>query len=855
MTQPKNFRLMTGLTIALIWLSPAVLAQEAPVIKALHTDQSIEIDGKLTEKVWQGEGYPYLIQLEPREGAAPTERTRVYIAYDAEGLYVAGICYHTGADSIAGGIGRRDEEIESDWFWFWIDPNRDFQNGFGFAVNPDGSIIDQKLYQDIYSDNDWDGLWQAAAVKKQDRWTFEMAIPFSQLRFSRQAEYVWGVNFMRYILSNAEENYFALVPKEENGFVSRFGTLRGLQDITPPARLFITPYTMGKVVYDPDISGSAFTAKRKYHRNLGVDIKYGLTGNLTLDLAINPDFGQAEVDPAQINLSAFETYYQEKRAFFMEGSDIFQFGANPAGGTWGCYWYSPDIFYSRRIGRAPSGINLTGGETYTPEQTTILGAAKVSGKVDKWSLGSISALTEREYALVKSSGSQSKKAIEPLSYYGVYRGLREFNQGDQGLGFMVTQVNRDNHTAYLDQRNNRQAYVGGLDGWHFFGDNRDYAFMGHAAWSMVAGSRARILNLQQSSTHYFQRPDFQSAELDSNRNQLSGFMGRFGFKKMRGQFTGQAALGIISPGFNTNDLGFSSRNNVYNMHVVGGYRWLVPSNWYHRIGFNLMTSRNYDFDGNLLFRQFYGSGYWVMPTYHVISASLQLTPAGLDLYATRGGPIMAYPGYLNGSVNFQTDSRQVIQITTGFSGQSVTDGGYYYRFNLGLVGRPSPSLRLSISANRTWAEDHHQWVYNQMDAATPFGYHHIFASILQDQLSATFRIDWGVTPTLSIQGYFQPFIAVGDYHHFKELTEAQTYNYAPYDFILFDPDFNFKSFRANLVIRWEYLPGSILYLVWTQDRDNYSHPGNFGLRRDMGDLLHSESTDIFFLKASYTFQK
>lgn len=820
-------------------------------IMAIRTDELIIVDGVLTESVWQREGYSQLIQRNPLEGEDPTEESEVFIAYNEQGLYVAGKCYHTGRDSISGGIARRDEHIESDWFWFWLDADNDRQSGLGFAVNPDGSIIDQKLYQDIYQDDDWDGIWETKAQKNGDHWSFEMFIPFNQLRFNRSENYVWGVNFMRYILANAESDYFCMVPKEENGFVSRFGRLEGIQGIKPPARLFISPYVAGKITDSPGLQQSAFYSRKRYGKNMGLNVKYGITGNLTLDLAINPDFGQAEVDPAVINLSAFETYYSEKREFFIEGSDIFRFGTNPAGGTWGCYWSDPYLFYSRRIGRRPQAAPLHSGEIYIPENTTILGAAKISGKMGNWSVGSINGVTQREYGLVDSSNYRFKEAVEPLTYYGVYRGLREFNEGDQGLGFMITGTARSQEQRNLQLTNNDNALVAGIDGWSFIGSQRDWAFMGKMAFSRLTGTRERIFRLQQSSNHYFQRPDYETVSLDSNRTTLGGWMGRLGFKKMRGKLTGHMALGIISPGFNVSDLGYSQRTNLINAHIVMGYRWLHPTTWYRSISFNLMTSQNRDFDGNLLFRQVYGTINYMLPNYYSMGISIQRTPDGLDHHLTRGGPIMSYPGYLSTYVSFNTDQRKNIVLSSSYNDQTIDDGSFYRSVDLSLLYKPNTSLHLTFSLDRTWVVDDHQWVANIDDPAADFGSHYIFATIKQERLSTTLRADWGITPTLSVQAYFQPFLAVGNYYGFKELAEARTYKYFPYEFKGNNPDFNFKSFRANVVLRWEYLPGSLVYLVWTQNRTNYDYPGEFRPGRDFKALFREQGSNIFFLKMSY----
>lgn len=842
--------IFSGICLFNITLIQAESARQ--IITATKTNKKLNIDGQLIEAIWQRPGFSNLIQLDPIEGALPTEKTEVFLAYDNQGLYVGGKCYHSGKDSISGGIARRDEYIESDWFWFWLDADNDRQSGFGFAINPDGSIIDQKLYQDIHHDDDWDGIWKSAAKKNGNYWSFEMFIPYNQLRFNKAKEYEWGVNFKRYILSNAENNYFSMVPKEENGFVSRFGKLNGIKNIEPPPRLFISPYIAGKLTNSPELKGSAFKNKKRFGNNFGLNIKYGITGNLTLDLAINPDFGQAEVDPAVINLSAFETYYSEKREFFIEGSDIFSFGTNPAGGTWGCYWNDPALFYSRRIGRQPNAYPKHNGEHYIPEQTSILGAAKVSGKIGKWSVGSINSVTQREYALTDSAGTRFKEPVEPLTYYGVYRGLREFNKGEQGLGFILTGTVRNQDRTNLQLVNNDQAFVSGVDGWSFFGPNRDYAFIGKLAFSHLAGTKARIVRIQESSNHYYQRPDFDVVSLDSSRTSLSGWMGRFGFKKMRGQFTAQTVLGLISPGFNVNDLGFSRMTNVINGHLVLGYRWLHPTKYYRNISLNVMTSQNRDFDDNLLFRQVYGTIYYLLPNYYSISANIQRTPDGLDHYQTRGGPIMGYPGYMNSYISIRTDQRKKIVLGSSYSNKTIDDGGYSRSTDVSLTYKPEASIRLTFSVSRSWIIDKNQWVTNINDLIGEYGAHYIFATIQQDRFSTTLRADWGITPTLSLQGYFQPFLATGDYYGFKELKKARTYKYSAYEYDG-DPDFNFKSFRGNLVLRWEYSPGSRLYLVWTQDRANYEHPGIYNPGRDLKTIFREDANNIFMLKVSYMF--
>ncbi|MBL7073819.1 carbohydrate binding family 9 domain-containing protein [candidate division KSB1 bacterium] len=834
-----------------------VFAEEhsIPTINAVRTEEEIIIDGLLNESIWQGEGYSDLIQKNPIEGAPPTEKTSVHIAYNDQGLYIGARCYHSGSDSIQGGLARRDKSVQSDWFWFWIDPDKNGHNGFGFAVNPDGSIIDRKLFQDIHYDNDWDGVWEAAAKKHENVWTVEMLIPYNQLRFDKKDEYVMGINFMRYILKNAEYDYFVMVPKKETGFVSKFGLLKGIKGIEPPSRFQIMPYTMAKAYDLSEDKDSPFYDDNKYMQNIGIDLKYGITGNLTLDLTMNPDFGQAEVDPAQINLSAFETYYSEKRTFFIEGSEIFSFGDNPAGGLWGCYWAEPDIFYSRRIGRNPKGEASHEGFEDRPEQTTILGAAKITGRIGDWSVGSVSAVTDREFARVDSSGIRFKEEIEPRSYYGVLRSSKEFSKGNQGLGFIMTGVTRDLRTQGLKQIYNRNAFVYGMDGWSFLDKAREWAFIGKFAHSYADGTKERILDLQQESGHYYQRPDFDYISLDSNRTSLSGSMARFGLLKTKGNVSFQSALGIISPGFDTNDLGFSWFTNVINMHVVGGYSWFQPTNWFRRSSINLMISRNYDFDGNKLFQQYYFTGHITFLNYWGIHSSLQITPDGLDLFDTRGGPAIAYHGYQYMNLGFYSDDRKKVRVYGSMSYRAVNDGAYSRDFDIDFVYNPSPSIKLTLSANLYKELDHQQWVDNIADssAVSTYDTKYIFSDLDETIRSGTIRLDWGFTPRLSFQMYIQPYIAVGHYSHFKELMEGGTYHFKEYDYQESNPDFNYKSFKANMVLRWEYRPGSLIYLVWTQNRENDDRPGVYNLKDDIQSLRDEDSDNIFLVKLNYLF--
>jgi len=413
-----------------------VQAEETPSLQAIRTDSPISVDGKLLEAVWQASGFSGFLQSEPDDGAPASEQTVVWIAYDEENLYVAARLYDHEPEGIVSRLGRRDDEIESDWFTFAVDPYFDRRSGFQFEVNPSGSIRDGTLFNDEGKDFTWDGVWESAAQIDDEGWTVEIKIPYQQLRFKEKSFYTWGVNFIRLIKRKNEKCYYSWISREESGYVSRFAQLGGIQGIQPRRPIEILPFTVGKAQYSPAVAGNPFRTGSEYSGNLGFDLRASLQTNLTLNITANPDFGQVEVDPAVINISDLETYYAEKRPFFIEGNDIFRFGYGGANVVRNLGWRNPALFYSRRIGRSPQGYASGPGYSDTPDWTTILTAAKMTGKIGKgWNLGVLSAVTQREFAAVDYFGERTKQEIEPFSTYGVIRAQKEFVEGFSGLGF------------------------------------------------------------------------------------------------------------------------------------------------------------------------------------------------------------------------------------------------------------------------------------------------------------------------------------------------------------------------------------------------------------------------------------
>ncbi len=856
------------------------------VIQAVHVNEPMDIDGNLSERVWQHQGYSAFFQREPHEGKPASERTEVIIAYDEDALYVGARLFDSSPDSIMQTLGRRDVFVTADWFGIYIDPYYDRRSGYFFGVSAGGTIIDGVLYNDDWDDETWDGVWEGEAKVNGDGWTVEMRIPFSQLRFHHEDQYRWGVNFRRDIGRKNEISYVVYTPLKESGFVSRFPDLVGMSDIMPSNQVEILPYVNTKAEYLNTAPGDPFNDGSRFLAGGGIDMKVGLGSNLTLDGTVNPDFGQVEVDPAVINLSDVETFYPEKRPFFVEGATIYEFGYGGASSNWGFNWSSPSIFYSRRIGKAPSGSLPDHDYADVPAGTRIIGAAKVTGKLEgNWNIGTAHALTARESARIYSSGTSTKAEVEPLAYYGIARAQKEFNEGRQAIGGIATLTSRKLNGSRLQDEMNSEALVGGLDGWTFLDDDKTWVVTGWAAATHVRGSQERILSLQQSSQHYYQRPDASHVSVDSTATSLSGFAGRFALNKQKGNIIANAAFGVVSPGFDVNDLGFQWRTDFLNMHVGGGYQWTEPGSIFRRAEVMTALFQNYDFGGNLVWRGVWARGWGEFHNFWGVNVHFAYNPHTYDNRRTRGGPVMlTLPGREYG-VSLYTDSRKKLSFDVGFFSYHRTDEPSY-EFDLGLEWRPTPALTFRFSPWLSLDRTRAQWVANVEDsyATATYGSRYVFAVIDQTTLAASIRLNWTFTPQLSLQLYAQPLIASGDYYQFKELSRPRTFDFLMYGeggstiteqrdangalvsyeidpdgggpaspFVIDNPNFNIRSLRGSAVLRWEFRRGSVIYFVWTQNRSDYENTGDFRFRQSMSRLIDAKADNIFMIKMSYWF--
>ncbi|MBN1222785.1 MAG: carbohydrate binding family 9 domain-containing protein [Candidatus Aminicenantes bacterium] len=847
---------------------------------AFKLEQSIEIDGLLRETAWQGEGYGNFTQSDPKDGALPSENSRVWVAYNDDALYIAARLEDTQPQKITKRLGRRDDFVDSDWFILSIDPYFDRRSGYKFAVNPAGSICDWALHNDVWEDPTWDGVWDWAARIHEQGWNVEIKIPYHQLRFPKKENYTWGINFQRIIKRKNEKDGFVWIPKEENGFVSRFALLEGIRGIHPGRHIEISPYTVVKIHSSPAEPDNPFRTGTSLDGNLGFDLKAGLKTNFTLDATINPDFGQVEVDPAVVNLTAFETYYQEKRPFFIEGANIFRFGEGGVNSLSAVNWQNPIFFYSRRIGRPPQGNTLRTGFTDFPDRTTIVGAFKLAGKLaQEWNVGFISALTSREYATILNLEDRIQEEVEPLSYYGAFRAQKEFLQGRHGLGFITTAVLRDPRTDSLSNILPEQSFSLAVDGWTSIDADRKWVVSGWLGGTYVTGSRSAILRLQQSSLHYFQRPDATHLELDPQATSLSGWAGRISLNKQRGNIIFNSAFGMISPGFDVNDMGFQLLwSDVINAHIVFGYQWFHPGKVFRNASIALAPYITSDFGPNLsdsgLIAMINGQflNYWGFQTITGLSVK------NWDRNLTRGGPLAEKPALVTFRTTLYSDNRQPVVFLMSSEYTTMTNRSHLWNQNLSLEWKPSSNFSLSIGPQYGYNRIVTQWVTRIDDPVMTetYGARYVFAELNQRTIAAEIRLDWIFTPWLSLQLYMQPFLSSGKYAAFKELARPRSYDFSVYgggdstiefgggvytvdpdaegpatEFSFYDPAFNVKSLRGTVVLRWEYLPGSTLFFVWTQNRANYLHPGDFDFGRDLGDLLTAPGDNIFLIKISY----
>ncbi len=885
---PRGRRAML-LAILLGMPTTAHAQQTRPSVAATRTASPIRVDGKLDEPAWRGTpAATGFTQQEPDEGVAATQRTEVRFLFDDAALYVGASMYDSdGAAGIVSRTFRRDGDFECDVLQIVFDTFHDHLGRTTFIVNPAGVKGDQLGLGGANPDESWDPVWDAVTTVDSLGWTAELRIPLSQLRFPHQPLQTWGLQIWRGLHRRNEFSMWSYYPANESGGPAFFGHLEGMSIEASPAGGEILPY----VVTSDERLGTADPASPFYRRDdwsarLGADFKYLLTSNLTLTGTLNPDFGQVEVDPAVVNLTAFETYFDEKRPFFVEGGGYFQFG-----GLW-CFFCDGSglgLFYSRRIGRAPQGAALAreaGDFARVPGNATILGAAKVTGRTASgWSVGALNAVTSRERARVAApDGSRFDAEVEPFTNYFVGRVAKDYRGGNLQVRAMATSVARDIGSPELAAQITRHAEAGGLDAEWWFGQRR-YRWAMTLAASQVAGDSSAILRLQRSSAHYFQRPDrdqgtnglFTEA-YDPSLTAMRGWGFESRLSREAGDWLWEVNAGARSPGFETNDLAFLRRADYVWMNANVMRRRTTPAWLFRRYTLIAGGQQQFNFDGDPVSRAMRAHASVTFRNYWTFSTFAQYMPSILDDQLTRGGPVVPYPARTGWQAQVSTDSRKTLSGRLGVYLGSNAEGAHDRHVDAEITLRPAPNVNLVVGPMLDHWESTVQYVTVVEDStATAFsGVRYVFADLTKRTLGMNVRLGVALTPTLTVDLYMQPLIVSADYARFKEFgrpremtkrvygTDAGTIASAEGQYVVDpdgtgsapafsfdDPDFNFRSLRGNAVLRWEFRPGSTFYFAWTHSRSDQAPTGTLDVRRDIDALVHAPADDVFLVKLSY----
>jgi hypothetical protein len=841
---------------------------------AVRTPLPPVLDGRLDEDAWQSaEIVSDFTQRDPNEGQPGSERSEARILYTDNALYVGFRAFDRLAGEIAATLTRRDDDSPSDWLAVGIDSYHDRRTAFVFMVNPEGVKRDVYYFDDTNSDDSWDAVWDVAVTRDHQGWTAEFRIPFSQLRFATADEHRFGFNLYRKINRLNEEQFWRLPPKAESGMVSRWGDLVGIRGIQPPRRIEVMPYSAAGSTFERAEAGNPFRTGTDHTLRAGADLRIGVTSNLTLSATVNPDFGQVEADPAVVNLSAFESFFPERRPFFNEGLDIFRIPIGVGDGEGA----NESLFYTRRIGRAPQGsADDRGGYVEAIPQTTILGAAKLSGKTPGgWTIGLLGAVTAEEAARVVDAGGASfADVVEPRSTYAVGRLARDFRRGLTQVSLFGTAVDRDLPSNLSDLRSS--AYTGGVAWTHRF-RNDTYAIEGKLTGSRVQGSPAAMDRTQRSSARYFQRPDNDHVTYDPSRTSLSGAAGSLSVgKRGGGSWRFSTGVDFRTPGFEVNDLGYQQSADQAMQWVWVNKRWLQPGKVFRRFNLNFNEWQVWNFGGDRLNVGGNVNFNWTFLNYWGGYAGFNREGGGLSTGALRGGPAFMRPGGWNGWAGLYTDDRKPLRgQVNGSAGRSDDDAGWWMWMGTGLSWRAASNIDLSAAPSLSRQRD--GWQYLATEDALGQS-HYVFGELEQTTVSMTLRGNLTFAPNLTLQLYAEPFVSSGDYTRFKQVSDPRAATFAqrfdPFeadrlmvqdgevsvdldrdgaaDLDLGNPDFSYLSLRSNVVMRWEYAPGSSLFVVWQHGRSHDTADGRFRLGQSLDDLFAAaQARNTFLVKVNY----
>ena len=863
-----------------------------PVAVAARRTGPVVIDGKLDEPDWQlATPAKDFRQAQPHEGEPATQRTEVRFLYDDDYLYIGARMYDTeGAAGIRTRLVRRDATFNSDYVEIIFDTFHDHLGRVDFMTNPSGSKEDSYGPNGSNLDPSWDAVWDVKTRIDSLGWTAEFRIPLSQLRYPRtDSTETWGLQVWRQENRLNELSQWAFWHLNETGGPPKFGHLEGLGLTSDPGRGEVLPYVVGRSTNDPSIaSGDPFARPRAYDARIGGDFKYLVSSSLTLNGTINPDFGQVEVDPAVVNLSAFETYFPEKRPFFVEGGGLFDFG------NFNCFSCSNvssvGLFYPRRIGRTPQGADNAyaaagdGGYADVPDNTAILGAAKLTGSVAKgWTLAALDAATAHETADIQdSTGRRSTMEVEPFTNYFVGRISHDLPGGNY-IRAMATSVVRSIGDSTLHAQLNAHSEAGGVETDLWWG-KRTSRLMANATMTSVSGTAADILRIQDASARYFQRPDRSNGSnglfsdaFDSTLTSLRGYSFYTRLAKDAGDWMWEVQTSVISPGFEANDVAFNTQSDRIFMGANLVRQFTKPTGFARSSFFIFGAQQIYNYSHDLLNRQVQGYAQVQFLNWWMLSIYGQARTPQMSDNLARGGPVLGQASSWYSFVQLMTDMRKTV-VLQAQPDLGCGDGRCSWDLSVDAVVHAASNVSVEVNPSYGYSATNNQYVTTVADptATLFYGNRYVFASLAEKTLSMTTRLDWTFTPALTLQLFVQPLIASGQYTQFKEFDRPRstarsvygvdkgtiayangTYTVDPdgagpaAPFSFGNPDFTFRSLRGSAVLRWEYLPGSTVYFVWTQTRSASDPFGDLVPSRDIKGLVGPAPENIFLVKFSY----
>jgi hypothetical protein len=831
------------------------------------------IDGKLDDECWKtGTWAGDYHQFTPNEGAKPTYPTEMKILYDDKNLYIAFRAYDGEPKKIQRLSGARDAVANDnaccgDLVGITFDSYHDHRTGFEFTTSAWGQKIDLVLFNPASWDFNWNAVWKVKTGLEDSAWVAEYEVPLSQLRYSKEDEQVWGMHTWRWISRLQEESNWEIESKTGPGMLFNFGELHGIKGLKKSQRLEIMPYALGDLKTSKKVPGNPFANKgAAWGGNVGLDAKIGVSSNFTVDLTVNPDFGQVESDPSVMNLTAFETFYEEKRPFFLEGLTIFDYKFN-----------DQSLFYSRRIGHSPSLTLDPANNLFvkSPDKTSIMSAVKFSGTTSNGlSVGLIQSVTANEFARVSDNGNLSSTKVEPLTNYVVARVQKGYNAGNTVIGGILTSTNR-----YIENKNLEflasDSYTGGLDLLHHWKD-KEYYVDAKLIGSYINGSKEAIKTLQESSARYYQRPGADYLNFDTTATNLGGYGGKLMIGKGSKGFWKFSTGGTwLSPGLELNDLGYMNTADQINQENDVSYLINKPVSIFRTYNIGLEQFNTWNFNGSYLGSGAHLSFYSEFKNQWRFSTNLIFHSKTLDTKILRGGYDMMMPGNITSFGSLSTDPSKNYTAGLAYSYEyTLNNSAINYQLQPNVSIRPFGALEIGVTGNYIDNRDRLQYITTKFFNG---GNTYILGTINQKTLGLTFRVNLNLTPEFSVQYYGSPFISRGAYSEFKHVTNPTTKEYsnrfALYnnvtlwsggyaldengdfnpDYSIANPDFNFHEFRSNLVAKWEYRLGSFIYFVWSSERSGRTGSSNATIGESYKELRGVFPNNIFLIKLNYWF--